>query len=111
VEQLKTLFNIATASPTQLALAEFLTNGGYDHHLRRIRRVYGRQMDLVRDTGDQPLPGRDTREPARRGFHLWVELPEELDSFRLYEEGIKEGISIAPGLLFTMGDRYRNCFR
>jgi len=39
VVQLKTLLNIATPSPTQLAIAEFLTNGGYDHHLRRIRRV------------------------------------------------------------------------
>jgi len=43
VAQLKGLLNIATPSPTQLAIAEFLTNGGYDHHLRKIRRIYARQ--------------------------------------------------------------------
>src|SRR5512138_67831 len=47
VVQLKALFNIATASPTQLAIAEFLANGGYDHHLRKIHRTYSRQVDQV----------------------------------------------------------------
>ena len=45
VQQLKALLNICTASPTQLAVAEFLANGGYDHHLRAIRRVYSRQTE------------------------------------------------------------------
>jgi DNA-binding transcriptional MocR family regulator len=49
VEKLKALFNIATATPTQLAIAEFLTNGGYDQHLRKIRRTYALQMTKARE--------------------------------------------------------------
>ncbi len=111
VQQLKTLFNIATASPTQLAIAEFLTNGGYDHHLRTIRRVYGRQMEKVRDTVGRrfPLGTRVTRPEG--GFILWVEMPEEIDAFRLYESALKKGISLAPGTLFSSGDRFGNCIR
>jgi len=111
VQQLKTLFNIATASPTQLAIAEFLTNGGYDHHLRTIRRAYGRQVEKVRDAVGRffPLGTRVTRPEG--GFILWVEMPEEVDAFRLYEGALKKGISLAPGNLFSSGDRFRNCIR
>ncbi len=111
VQQLKTLFNIATASPTQLAIAEFLTNGGYDHHLRTIRRIYGRQVEKMRDAVGRffPLGTRVTRPEG--GFILWVEMPEEVDAFRLYEAAVKKGISLAPGSLFSSGDRFRNCIR
>jgi DNA-binding transcriptional MocR family regulator len=45
------------------------------------------------------------------GFILWVVMPEGFDSFKLYELALIEGISIAPGTIFTLGDRYKNCFR
>jgi DNA-binding transcriptional MocR family regulator len=38
IERIKMITSVATPSPTQLAIAEFLANGGYDHHLRSIRR-------------------------------------------------------------------------
>lgn len=112
VQQLKALFNIATATPTQLAIAEFLTNGGYDHHLRTIRRIYSRQVARVQDAVGRhfPLGTRVTRPGG--GFVLWVEMPDGIDAFRLYEDAFNAGISIAPGTLFTAtGDKYRNCIR
>jgi DNA-binding transcriptional MocR family regulator len=47
MERLKTISNLSTSSPPQLALAEFLATGGYDHHLRAIRRIYARNMSLL----------------------------------------------------------------
>lgn len=111
VERLKALFNIATASPTQLAVAEFLTNGGYDHHLRKVRRIYASQVKQIRETVENHFPPGTVVSRPEGGFTLWVEMPEGADALKLYEEGIKQGISIAPGLLFSLGDRYRNCFR
>jgi len=111
VEHLKGLFNIATASPTQLAVAEFLTNGGYDRHLRKIRRVYARQVSQVRDAVLCNFPQGTRVSRPEGGFILWVEMPEGTDSFKLYEEALKERIGIAPGILFSMNDKYRNCLR
>src|SRR3712207_7959263 len=34
---LKITSTVATATLPQLALAEYMTNGGYDHHLRSLR--------------------------------------------------------------------------
>ena len=45
------------------------------------------------------------------GYILWVEMPEEFDAFKLYEAALQEGIGIAPGTIFTLGDGYGNCFR
>lgn len=111
IQQLKSLFNIATATPTQLAIAEFLANGGYDHHLRTIRRVYSRQMEKVRDAVARNFPPGTRVTRPEGGFVLWVEMPERIDASRLYEEARKKGIGIAPGTLFSTAGRYANCIR
>lgn len=111
VEQLKTLFNIATASPTQLAVAEFLTNGGYDYHLRTLRRVYARQVAQMREAVGRHFPQGTRVTRPDGGYIIWVELPEEYDTFKLYEAALEKGISVAPGTIFTLGDKYRNCLR
>lgn len=111
VMQLKSLLNIATSAPAQFAIAEFLTNGGYDHHLRKARRVYARQTTLFREALARHLPAGTRITRPEGGYILWVELPEGFDAFKLYEAALREGICIAPGTIFTSGDRYRNCFR
>jgi DNA-binding transcriptional MocR family regulator len=111
VAQLKVLLNIATASPTQLAIAEFLTNGGYDFHLRKIRRVHARQTALVRDAVVRHFPAGTRVSRPEGGYILWVEMPEGFDAVKLYEAALREGIGIAPGTIFTLGDGYKNCFR
>ena len=45
------------------------------------------------------------------GFILWVEMPEQVDAITLYEKALQKGISVAPGPIFTLGDRFRNCVR
>ena len=111
IERLKALLNIATAAPTQLAIAEFLANGGYDHHLRTIRRVYARQVAQVRDAVGRHFPKGTRVTRPEGGFVLWVEMPEEVNALRLYEEALQKGISIAPGAIFTTGDKFGNCIR
>ena len=109
--QLKSLLNIASSSPAQLAVAEFLTNGGYDHHLRKIRRIYARQTAQVRDAVIRHFPAGTRVSRPEGGYILWVEMPEGFDAFKLYEAALQEGIGIAPGTIFTLGDRYNNCLR
>ncbi len=111
IRQLKALLNIATASPNQFAITEFLANGGYDRHLRTLRRVYARQTSQMRDAIYRFFPPGTRVSCPQGGFVLWVELPEGYDAFTLYELALREGISIAPGRIFTLGDKYGNCLR
>jgi DNA-binding transcriptional MocR family regulator len=111
VDGLKSLFNIAAATPTQFAVAEFLADGGYDRHLRAARRTLAQRMEQMRQTVFRHFPsGTQATDPAG-GCFLWVEMPEEIDALRLHQEALGEGIGVAPGTLFTLGDRFRNCIR
>jgi len=111
VERIKAIFNVAAASPTQLAIAEFLTNGGYDRHIRTVRKVYARQVALMRDAVGRYFPrGTRVTRPAG-GFTLWVEMPGEVDAVTLYSQALEKGIAIAPGPVFTTGDKFKNCMR
>lgn len=107
----KLVSNIASASPTQLAVAEFLANGGYAHHLRVIRKAYAAKLARMADAIGRYFPaGTRVTRPAG-GFSLWLELPGDVDTMVLYDHAQSAKIAIAPGLIFSTGDRYRNCLR
>ncbi len=111
VEGLKSLFNLATASPTQLAVAEFLSCGGYDRHLRGTRRILRERMEWMRSVVTDSFPAGTRVTRPEGGFSMWVEFPEGLDTFRLYQLCLREKVSVAPGMLFETGDRFGNCLR
>jgi DNA-binding transcriptional MocR family regulator len=111
IERLKAVSNIGTATLPQLAIAEFLSTGGYDQHLRRIRGIYSRQTSLMAQAVERSFP-RDTRvNSPSGGFVLWVEMPRHVDSIRLYELALKAGITIAPGRIFSAEGKYGNYIR
>ncbi|HEY0428608.1 MAG TPA: PLP-dependent aminotransferase family protein [Pyrinomonadaceae bacterium] len=111
VEHLKMATNLSTAVPTQMAVAKFLENGGYDHHLRRIRRIYERQVAAMTDAIGRYFPPETKVTRPSGGFVIWIELPHRVDSLELYQMAVKAGITIAPGLIFTAQQKYRNCIR
>lgn len=95
----------------QAAFADFLSSGGYDSHLRRIRRVFSDNIDQMMRAIDRTFPaGTKVSRPAG-GFVLWVELPRRIDSHRLFDEALRQGICFAPGDVFSAGGRYANCLR
>jgi DNA-binding transcriptional MocR family regulator len=111
MERQKTMTNLATASPTQLAIAEFLATGGYDHHLRTIRRIYARNMSQMSDAVARSFPDGTRMTHPTGSFMLWVEMPEGTDSVRLFHLALEHGIGITPGSIFSLSDKYRNCLR
>jgi DNA-binding transcriptional MocR family regulator len=111
VQRLKMVSSLATASPTQLAVAEFLANGGYEHHLRRLRRTCAERVAAMGETVGHTFPRGTRVTRPRGGFTLWVEMPETVDSMTLYTALETQGITVAPGALFSTGDTFRNYLR
>ena len=111
MERLKMIMNIAPASPSQLALAEFLATGGYDHHLRSIRKIHGRNISQMADAVARYFPAGTRMTHPAGGFILWVEMPEGTDAIRLYHRAVEEHISIVPGPLFSLANKYSNHIR
>ena len=111
VEFLKLVNTSATASLPQMAIAEVLQNGGYDHHLRKIRRFYAGQMQRMTEAVCREFPaGTKVTRPAG-GMCLWIELPAGLDALAIYEQAMAAKISIAPGPIFSAKRKFLNFLR
>lgn len=111
VEFLKYVTTSATPSLPQMAIAEFLQTGGYDHHLRRIRRFYAGQMQRMTEAISRYFPpGTRVTRPAG-GMCLWLELPRRVDALKVYDRAMARKISIAPGPLFSAKRKFRNFVR
>ncbi len=111
LELLKLVVNQATAPAPQLAIAAFVESGGFDRHLRRVRRMYADQMKHAITAVTRYFPD-ETRVTRPQGGHvLWVQLPEGVDSMDLYEAAAAVGIRIAPGPMFSPSGGYRGFIR
>jgi DNA-binding transcriptional MocR family regulator len=111
IEWLKFTTSVATARLAQMAIAQFLESGGYDHQLRRIRREYASNVGLLSQAVTRAFPmGTRVTRPAG-GFVLWVQLPETVDSLELYALALKNFITITPGYLFSPTNQFSNFIR
>lgn len=111
IKKLKLMTTLATATLPQAAIAEYLHSGGYDKHLRRLRRSFEDQMDSVKQAVCRYFPeGTKVNRPSG-GFVLWVELPKSVNSLELYEKAIASGVSVAPGPIFSAKSEYKNYIR
>ena len=111
IVHLKTATNWGNATLPALAIAEFLRNGGYDRHLRKIRRTYRDQVQKMREALAVEFPEPVKISNPRGGFVLWVELPATVDAMQLFAEARKAGISIAPGPIFSPVGEFANYIR
>ena len=109
--RVKAATTVATAAPTELAIAEFLRSGGYDHHLRKLRRVLHENVQRVAFEVAQRFPAATRISRPAGGFLLWIELPETVDALELSRRCQSKGVSIAPGPVFSATGDYRSCIR
>jgi DNA-binding transcriptional MocR family regulator len=111
VEFLKFVNTCATPALPQMAVAEFLQNGGFDHHLRKMRRFYAAHAQLMGEAVGRYFPAGTKATRPNGGMCLWVELPKQIDSMAVYHEAMAKKISIAPGAIFSAKQKFTNFIR
>jgi DNA-binding transcriptional MocR family regulator len=111
VERLKFSHTIATPTLPQLAIADLLDHGGYDRHLRRLRRALAAQISRVSDAVAVHFPPGTRVSRPQGGFFLWVELPPGKSALEFHARALERGISITPGPIFSAKARFSNCVR
>jgi DNA-binding transcriptional MocR family regulator len=111
LEKLKFLNTLTTPTIPQRAIAEYLAQGGYERHLRRIRRMLIQQRNLMRASIKRWFPPDTQVSLPEGGYVLWVTLRPEVDGMQLYRRALAQGITIAPGRIFSVSDRYPHFIR
>ena len=111
VQRQKYATSLATAVPIQIALADYLKQGGFDNHLRQLRRqLAAQEAQLVAGIEEHFPAGTQLARPDG-GYFLWMELPKQVDTLRLHEEALGRGISMAPGPIFSAKREFSNYLR
>lgn len=111
VLRLKMTSTLASPSILQHTIAHFLRDGGYDHHVRGMRKTLSIQIERAAETIARYFPpGTGVTRPLG-GFVLWVELPTGVDALLLQQQALEENISIAPGPVFSAENDFSNCIR
>src|SRR5690606_12990811 len=111
VEYMKYVLNLASPTLPQLAVSELLENGQYERHLRRIRGDYAQAVARMSEAVLRIFPEGTKMTQPQGGFVLWLELPERVDSFELAQKSLAQGISIAPGPIFSASQKYKHFIR
>ncbi len=111
VERLKLTTLLTGTIPTQSAIADYLQHGGYDAHLRRLRRsLADHQAAMVRAVHRHFPDGTRVSMP-QGGYFIWVEFPKQVDAVALFWAASAQGVSIAPGPMFSPRGEFRHCIR
>jgi len=111
LQMLKFGMSYCTPSLLQVVAAEFLAAGGFDRHIRQLRRTLCRQVHEMLALVSEAFPAGTRVTEPQGGFLLWLELPEGADSQALFDAALQEGIGFTPGQLFSPRGEFGRCLR
>ncbi|MDH5524656.1 MAG: PLP-dependent aminotransferase family protein [Desulfobulbaceae bacterium] len=111
VQRLKFNSTISSSKLNQMVMEDFLANGHFDRHLRRMRSaIQNRLVTIARMIGEYFPAGTKITAP-QGGYILWVQLDDKVDGFELFHRAKQENISILPGEICSSTSGYKNCIR
>jgi GntR family transcriptional regulator / MocR family aminotransferase len=85
-----------SATPEQLALAEFIETGAFDSHLRRTRHIYRRRRDALVTSLHKHLPNLRLHGVAA-GLHVLIELAAGVDERAIVDAAARRSIRVYGG--------------
>ena len=111
VEILKMMTSLASPIPPQLAIAEYMVQGGLERHLRNLRDVLRTQHAEARALIEQFFPKGTRMTEPQGGYFVWLELPPGVDALEMHHQAMAQSISTAPGVLFSADRRFTRHLR
>jgi DNA-binding transcriptional MocR family regulator len=111
VRRRKLMNSLETNVAAQDAIAAYLRTGAFERHLRQLRRTLARQQTAALDSLRRHLPPAARISIPDGGYFLWIELPDGVDAVELHRLALADGISIAPGPIFSARRAFSHCIR
>ena len=87
---------------TQAAVADFIMEGHFERHLRRLRKAYGERRDTLIKALEALIPGdiHFSREPA--GLHVMLYLDPACDEEEVVQQAAAAGVRVYPGAAYHL---------
>jgi DNA-binding transcriptional MocR family regulator len=111
VLQLKRIHSISSTNLTHAAVGQFFAHNRWDLHMRQLRKALHTQSLAYIEAIARYFPPDIRVTQPRGGYVLWVEMNRSVQSAALFHAALAEKISISPGQLFSVDQRYGHCMR
>jgi DNA-binding transcriptional MocR family regulator len=111
VRRLKLNHTISQPNLPQMVVAEYLRNGSYDRHLRKLRTCLKNQVGSTALAIARHFPAGTRISAPKGGLILWVELDRETDSLALFTRALAKRIAFMPGIICAGSPVFANCLR
>jgi DNA-binding transcriptional MocR family regulator len=111
VAKQKLATSLTTCVPAQLGLARYLERRGFERHLVGLRATLQARRDRYLDAVQRVFPDGTRVSRPNGGYFLWLELPPGTDTLELQQQAMAQGISLAPGPMFSASQGFGHCLR
>lgn len=109
LESVKRARSIHTSTLDQSLLFQYLQNGNLEKYLKKARMEYKRKYEWTKACCERYIPF--SRLSGSGGLHLFIEFPEDFDTWKLLEACSEQGVIFTPGDMFYTDGRGRNTMR
>lgn len=103
--------DISSSGLSQRVMDLFLRKNLWEDHVSRLRNIFYEKWQNTSQALEKYMPEGVEYHKPKGGHFFWVQLPKDLYATNLYNETLKQGISIMPGGLFYVHQRPSESFR
>jgi GntR family transcriptional regulator/MocR family aminotransferase len=91
----------------QMVLSEFIAEGHFARHVRKMRAIYCERLDELKSCVEQEMSGKAFIETAESGMHTVLFTKAEIDDVAFSREAARRGITAMPLSPCYLGNRKR----
>ncbi len=110
-KRIKRAISCSTAMLPQWTLTDYLMSGEYDKHLNVLRKKLQYNSERMRALITKHFPEEVCISEPKGGGVLWIRCRSHVDTGKLFHEAIENGVSFAPGTIFSASGKYNNFMR
>jgi DNA-binding transcriptional MocR family regulator len=110
-KRIKRAQSCSTPILQQWTLADYVMSGEYDRHLHVLRKTLRYNCERMRALIAQHFPEQVCISKPQGGSVLWVRCRSHVDTRQIFTQAIAQGVSFAPGEIFSPSGKYKNYMR
>lgn len=95
----------------QYVIHDYLMHNELDDHLDKIRELYRSQANAMVEAMKEFFPADVKFTIPEGGMFLWVTLPEDIDSMKMFDAALERNVAFVPGAPFYAEPGTRSTLR
>jgi DNA-binding transcriptional MocR family regulator len=110
-KRIKRAQSCSTPMLQQWTLSDYLMSGEYDRHLQVLRKTLRYNCERMRALVAEHFPKEVCISKPQGGSVLWIRCRSHVNTSDFFSQAIAEGVSFAPGEIFSPSGKYKNFMR